>query len=235
MVTSTVTKAWQFTGGAITDTAEEIEAKLALMPEYERDCHLFYRLVISRWHPGPGLAAWRNFGFCVCFDEEEEMELGRQYQMLVRRKCTFKEFYAAYESSTLLALFESKGLRTDFRHLDDVLRGSPLRFKSVWSLKSFVLQEELEATPTLPVAVDYGFVNCKKPADFAALKSLYKKVFQSRQADPIELHEAAIGGRLLEYIETLMKLKQSDSKKFQGLLRNHYPLRTESEFEQPVC
>lgn len=68
--------------------------------------------------------------------------------------------------------------------------------------------------------MDYGFSNCKTEEENVELKDVYRTFFDLRDADPIKLHEAAIEGRLFEYVGGLVKLK----KKFRRLMKNPYPL-----------
>jgi len=137
--------------------------------------------------------------------------------------CTFDEFIAAYESSTLLALTDIKGVcwrleSLDLEALEDILSGPPT--KSVWHLKQFVMEEEVELIPS--VAVDYVFINCKDEEDTLNLKRLYKQILEMPKVKPPELHQAAIKGELFRYAGRLVQLKKK--KKFQCLLKNPYPL-----------
>lgn len=113
------------------------------------------------------------------------------------------------------------------RHLDDVLAGSGSSgHKSVWSLKQFVLAKPEDETkpplPCWPVRADYGFFNCTHAGEVADLKAVYKQFFVDKGGDPILLHNAAITGKIFDYVGVVMKLKG----KFQRLVRNHYPLPT---------
>jgi len=146
--------------------------------------------------------------------------LGQLYLQLLT-KCSFDELCTAYESSRLIALFDAKGLqswRESILYLDDVLAGSPKVNKSVWDLKQYL---ETEKGPLIPsVGVDYGFFNCRGETEREDLEKVYKEFFADYRADPIELHKAAIGGRLFEYVGGFVELKQI----FYRLMNNPYPL-----------
>lgn len=137
----------------------------------------------------------------------------------------FTELHAAYESSSLIALLDSKGLQTERKkivHLEDVLTGSPRVFKSVWYLKQIVMAQDNAMIPS--VAVDYGFINCKGDNEKLALKECYKRYFQDLDGDPLKLHEAAIAGKTLECVEGVVKLNKKDHKIMRRLMKNLYPL-----------
>lgn len=110
-------------------------------------------------------------------------------------------------------------------HLEDVLSGTgSTQTKSVWWLKMFVLVDpDKRIEPVPAVIVDYGFMNCKQPQDREDLKAIYKMFFESGKGDPIALHNAAVAGKIFEYVGGVVKLKN----KFRRLMKNIYPLSTE--------
>jgi hypothetical protein len=210
--------AWRYAGGSLASSLDEIVSTRNSWPEEKRMCFNLCVNLFAGWHPSPDLDLWRVFGFCVCRDERSESSVARLYNNLFA-KCTFDQFYAAYESSTLVSLFRTKGLGSEIRnipHLEALLNGSMAI--SVWDLKQYVLATDRTLIP--PVMVDYGFVNCKSEEEKMVLKEVYRKFFEPYNADPIKLHKAAIGGRLFEYVGTVVKLK----KKFNRLMKNPYPL-----------
>lgn len=218
-------RAWVLLGGSAADSEAAIKAKIATWSEERQTCHAFYVVLVSGWHPAPMQDMWVNFGYCACHHLHEEIALSRIYKELIE-KCTFDDIVAAYETSTLLALFDSKGIH--YQHisgLEDVLAGSPVIFKSVWWLKQFVMAEEDDECVHLQpsVRVDYGFINCKDEDEFDALKRLYKQVLDMPQVDPVQLHHASIQGRLFEYLGGQVNLTKK-KKKFARLLKNPYPL-----------
>ena len=215
---------WQYAGGSASATIEEINAIRATWPRSKQQCFSFCTVILCGWHPRPDNAIWIHFGFCVCENEHTEGPLSRLYSALMA-ECTFHEIYTAYDSSSLVALIDSKGLRharEQILHLDDVLAGSPRVNKSVWDLKQYTAVKEGVVIPS--VAVDYGFVNCNGEGEEQELKEVYEEFFRGfysfRGADPIELHEAAIGGRLYDYVGRFVKLQQ----KFKYIMKNPYPL-----------
>ena len=90
--------------------------------------------------------------------------------------------------------------------------------KSVWNLKQYLATENGPLIPS--VGVDYGFFNCQGETERQDLKKVYMEFFADYHADPIELHKAAIGGRLFDYVRRFVELKQ----KFYCLMNNPYPL-----------
>lgn len=209
-------RAWRFTGGAETDSPAEMRARIDDMPQDRQSCHLFYTLLLSKWHPAPFHELWIPFGFCSCSCEEEEKNLARRYQILIT-KCTFDEFHDAFCSARILDLFRKHGIEADGRYLSDVLQNHDMN-KSVWDLKQFAIQTEGKIVNS--VACDYGFMNCKKDAEIQALKKVYRTFFERHDADPLALHDAALRGDIFGYLGSLMKL----NAKYERLMKNPYPL-----------
>jgi hypothetical protein len=220
-----VVGAWRFIGGSERDSAEEIRAAIARKPADEQKCHCLYALLLSKWRPPLGLDLWIDFGFASCTSQEEEMELGVWYQELITM-CTFKEFCDAYRDGCLLDLFHSKGLQVnDHAHLRDLLHGPTYCHKSVWDLKQSILREHStkeESRMPPSVMVDYGFTNCRNDSERRQLKRVYKAFFDSRNGDPLALHEAAIKGNIHGYVSQVVQGLRDP--KFQRLMRNPYPL-----------
>jgi MYND finger len=222
-VNETLLRAWQYADGSPTSTREEIDVARASWPKDKQECFYFCTILLSSWHPSPEQAVWLNFGFCTCRDEHSETPLALLYRRLIALS-SFDELYTAYVSSELIALFDRKGLKHDreqIHHLDDVLAGSPRMTKTVWSLKQYVVLDDIYMSASLPIAIDYGFAKCEGETEMLALKEVYKQFFAHPAADAIKLHEAAIEGRLFEYVGGFVKLK----KKLKRLMNNPYPLR----------
>ncbi|KAG1756132.1 hypothetical protein EDD22DRAFT_912570 [Suillus occidentalis] len=211
-----VLRAWRFTGGAETDSPAEIRARISGMPQDRQSCHLFYTMLLSKWHPAPFHEFWIPFGFCSCSCEEEEMNLGGRYQILIT-KCTFDEFHDAFCSARILDLFRKYGIQADDRYLSDVMQNHDMN-KSVWDLKQFAIQTEGKIVNS--VACDYGFMNCRKDAEIQALKKVYRTFFERHDADPLALHDAALRGDIFGYLGSMMKL----NAKYERLMKNPYPL-----------
>ena len=223
-------RAWQHIGGRplLNGTAlEDINFEKATWPERKRDCFDLCVLVLSGSHPNPSLRIWLSFGFCTTQNQFDEMQLGIAYRTLVM-KCSFEEFYQAYDSCSLIQLFSSKNINLEScgLHLADFLANSPRMNKSVWSLKQFVEADELDGVPVPSVRVDYGFFNCQNKEEEVQLKEVYKKVFdENSDGDPLKLHKACIQGKIYDYVRMTLKLKKRDqSSLFRRLMRNIYPL-----------
>ncbi|KAI0692175.1 hypothetical protein C8T65DRAFT_745238 [Cerioporus squamosus] len=146
---------------------------------------MFVSVALSSKRPNPFLPSWLTFGFVSVNCGGAELGLGGLYQDLVKR-CTFEEFCAAYETSTVPALFESKGLGRRDRLFCDVMSGSPRTWKCVWRLKHYIDQlasskPDSPPKPTPEVLRDYGYGNCKGLAEWKLLDDLYTKLFAGEQ------------------------------------------------------
>lgn len=219
-----LTRGWQYAGGPSSTTLEEIKAITATWPEHKQTCFALCTGLPFHWYPSPEYNGWLEFGFCACPDERMEGSVYRLYLELMER-CSWSEIYAAYDSSSLVALFDSKGLKAERQkipHLGDVLSGSPRVFKSVWYLKQTVGTEDGILVPS--VAVDYGFVNCQGKSERLLLRECYKRFFQSVDGDPITLHNAAISGKTFECVGGVVKLKKKERKMMCRLMKNPYPV-----------
>ncbi|KAF8558321.1 hypothetical protein OG21DRAFT_1504373 [Imleria badia] len=218
---SAISTAWRYTEGSELDSVEEIEAAIARKPEEEQKCHGMYVFLFSKGLPPPELDIWVDFGFASCKSHQEELELGTRYRKLITT-CTFKEFCEAFRAHALLGLFHFKGVPNDHRYLGELLGGDWK--KSVWYLKQSVRQEDStnERSNMHPaVLVDYGFMNCRNGLEWLHLKRVYKAFFDSRNGDPIALHEAAIQGNIHGYVSTVVDLRDPMVKR---LMQNPYPL-----------
>jgi hypothetical protein len=219
-VHDSMVRAWRYADGSPTTPLEEMTKIRDTWPETKQNCFYFCRLLFSNLHPSQEQDIWVDFGFCAPQSEWDERSVAALYYRLITA-CTFDEFHTAFSSSSLIALFHAKGLGADLRnirHLEDVLKHCSVSRKSVWKLKQYVLAEKIRLVPS--IAVDYGFINCKSEEEQNKLKEVYKAFFDLRHADPIGLHEAAIGGRLFDYVGGFMKLP----KKCKRLMKNPYPL-----------
>ncbi|OSX59442.1 hypothetical protein POSPLADRAFT_1150628 [Postia placenta MAD-698-R-SB12] len=195
-------------------------------PESKSTCHGFCGITLSDWHPSPTAKTWVTFGFCVCPNEYAESNLAIMYKTLFQR-CTFDEFWHAYDESSLIALFDRHGLKEDrlrIPNLEIVLKGSPRGFYSVWYLKQFVVDETESVSPPLSVCVDYGFDKCNSSSLLEDLKGIYKLLFLEAHVDPVKLHEVCIAGDLFGFASGFIKFKKAEKKKFARLMKNPYPL-----------
>ena len=156
-----------------------------------------------------------------------EAQLGAAYYRLFK-SCSFEEFYQAYDSCSLVQLFNSKNIDLDQFgwHLADFLANAPYANNSVWDLKQFVVADMPDAIPVPSVKVDYGFLNCRNEEEEVQLKNVYMKFFEEdTNGDPLKLHDACLQGKTYDYIRTTLKLKGKDqSPLFRRLMKNPYPL-----------
>lgn len=211
-------KLWDFLG-------QERKAHSSTWPRERKVCASLYRLLLSEFHPPPSTPKeYITFGFCVARDMYIEMSIARLYKALIRR-CSFEEFCDAYESSSLIAFMESKGItdrRSLPRHFEHIMQ-SRVSHESVWDLKQFIYGGEMvELIPS--VTCDYGFMQCRSPEDLTALTTVYKVAFDHKDFDEMELHSHCIQGKTLEYVSRFQRLTKKDKKRFGHLMKNPYPL-----------
>ncbi|KAI0737745.1 hypothetical protein C8Q80DRAFT_1222771 [Daedaleopsis nitida] len=194
--------AWNFLGKSPRASIADIKAYRVGSSAEVRACFDLYSHLLCSFRPTPAMFLWVSFGFVEA--------LSRDYQTLIRR-CTFGEFCTAYTSSSIPALF-------------DRYRITPRGHKSVWDLKHYVDQLLAGDEPPLipPVRCDYGYGNCRNASEVTLLDELYKMLFRKR-VDPLALHEACVGGELLEFAKKHVKLSPSTAK-YARLLKNPYPL-----------
>lgn len=109
----------------------------------------------------------------------QRVQLGNVYHELLTR-CSFEEFYQAYESCSLVQLFNSKNINLQRfgPHLTGFLADAPHVNKSVWNLKQFVVAHESNGLPVPSVQADYRFSNCRNEEEVLQLKDIYKKIFE---------------------------------------------------------
>jgi hypothetical protein len=130
-----------------------------LKPSAKRRAFILLAEALHRAHPNPVEENWETFGFSTCYDELEENLLAGLYQRLLRKKlytdigkyarsfldthkiesASFKEFWRANETSSLIQLMDSKGYKEDrlqFPFLKEFLSApSQGPQPSVWFLK----------------------------------------------------------------------------------------------------
>ncbi|RPD67486.1 hypothetical protein L227DRAFT_25649 [Lentinus tigrinus ALCF2SS1-6] len=197
-------------------------------PKHKGVAFFFVSTILTGMHPAPDQVPWLTFGFVA----GHELRYSRSYAELIRC-CTFEEPREAYEASSIPALFARHGIVSVARDrlFLDVMSGSPIVFKSVWSLKQYV-DQVASASPDQPplpepaVMCDYGFGNCKNAEEWKLLDELYKKLFakgEYGEMDPLALHAACIKGELLEFVKGFVKLSPWTAK-YTRLLKNPYPL-----------
>ncbi|KAI0031655.1 hypothetical protein K488DRAFT_51680 [Vararia minispora EC-137] len=219
--------AWTFLGQPSSSANGKINTYFRSLPAYAKQCFLFYGSLCAQQQPGPG-RTWIGFGFCAAKDLYEECQLARDYYQLIHL-CTFDEFCSARSSCSLPDLFKAYGIKSSLGILNTVCR--PVR-QSVWDLKEYitlVYEYGVDADgepilPPRPVSVDYGFVNCAGEREKKKLQELYKRYFSLSMADPLELHNAAIAGRLYKHMAEDKNIILEPKKLYMRLLQNPYPL-----------
>ena len=192
-------------------------------PKSKQDSFALYSLLLQDYHPDPSTQLYKNFGFCTGSGLAAERILPQLYKQLIS-KCTFTEFWTSYQSNNLLTLLEAKGIKKHQwpEHFETFMTNYFAHgwCWSVWDLKIFLLGKETD--PPRSVSVDYGFIHCDIP-QMVALKGIYERLLYDilLPADPMELHQACIEGRLYDFASKY--LGELDSM-YRILMKNPYPL-----------
>src|ERR1700733_11186799 len=94
--------------------------------------------------------------------------------------------------------FDAKGPRAQNGKGEDSQSRCPQRVASNFQIRLAFetnhCRRDGEFVPS--VFVDYGFVNCRTEEERLELREMYRRIFDHYQADPVQLHEAAMSGRL---------------------------------------
>lgn len=164
---------------------------------------LFSYWALNGWYPGPQSSLWITFGFCTCKHRYEEGALGHWYSVLVKA-CGIEALYKALKARTIFGLFERFGLgqqAASFPYLACFL--SDATFLSVWFLKQYCEVGKAEHMDVLWQT--YGFMHCGSSAlRREKLKQVYARYFEARGGDPLELHDAAVQGRLFDHVSSVI-------------------------------
>ena len=222
-----------------------------LQPQAKGHSYNLLAQMLQRCSPNPTEETWYSFGFVTCRSRGEESMLVDLYQLLLTttdgsffyefhnrrrgtiRPATFTQFWKAYESSTLIQLMDSKGLR-EFRSrlpfLEVFLSTPPAKPRpSVWDLKQFLeIRDPIDYPPMPSVSVEYGFANCRTSEETCMLMEIYDQVLGS--VNPLQLHEACVAGALFRFAGDYVQMEEQWSL----LMRNPYPFEIveETEMEQ---
>ncbi|KAI6028949.1 hypothetical protein EDC04DRAFT_3142747 [Pisolithus marmoratus] len=198
-----------------------------LVPDAKRKSFLLYAILLNGWHPNPNHSdkfiqdLYYTFGFCLCSDIHSKRALGTLYTMLIF-KCSFQDFWLAYQSHSLISLMDAKGLRRarqNIQYLESFLKIRPNEWcPTVWHLRLFTQSQA--SLPGRYVASDYGFFNCETVEEHFSLKETYKRLLQNPNLDPMELHTACIKGELYSFARTYLPNLQP---RFRKLMKNSYP------------
>lgn len=216
-----------------------------LEPDAKGHCYQLLATALHMAYPNPIEENWYNFGFATCYDKWQEGQLGGLYPRLLlgnklyedvpnnswilspqrdkSQTTSFREFWHAYESGSLIQLMDSKDLkemRSGFPFLERFLSVPPFGpHPSVRSLKQFiVINNPTEFPPNRTLEVDYGFMNCQTFEEICILMEIYKRLLQ--KANPLELHEACLAGGLFEFARKFHQMDEGHRR----LVRNFYSL-----------
>lgn len=200
-----------------------------LVPEAKSKSFMLYALLLNGCRLDPSIHfdaiskdLYFDFGFVTGCGSEGEQLLHSVYRSLIS-KCSFREFWTAFQSNTLVALMDAKGLgpmHKGVRHFESFMTiGRNHWCPTVWLLKSFVNFPDTVAP--LSVTVDYGFFNCKTAEEVLSLKEVYRDLFTYAAVDPLELHVACTRGKLYDFARAYKPYLQP---RFKRLMTNIYPL-----------
>lgn len=200
-----------------------------LVPEAKCKSFMLYALLLNGCRLNPSIQfdaiskdLYFDFGFVTGCGSKEEQILYSVYRSLIS-KCSFREFWTAFQSNTLVALMDAKGLgpmHKGVRHFEGFMTtGRNHWCPTVWLLKTFVNFPDMVAP--LSVTVDYGFFNCKTPEEVLSLKEVYRDLLQYPVVDPMELHAHCTRGKLYDFACAYKPYLQS---RFKRLMTNVYPL-----------
>jgi hypothetical protein len=130
-------------------------------------------------------------------DKSMERHFGDIYhQIMPKPRCSFTEFWKAYDRGSLPSLFRKYGLEREMKqvtpHFAEFI-SSRFMHPSVWTLMNHLavlteVEQDQEISP--PIMADYGFMFCRSTRQKNALLKAYKKVLLV--ADPLDLHQACI-------------------------------------------
>ncbi|KZS91172.1 hypothetical protein SISNIDRAFT_457175 [Sistotremastrum niveocremeum HHB9708] len=170
------------------------------------ECWTFFNL---KTIPRPHEPAYLRLGYCAGQTEDEFDYIADLYDAL-SKECYVDELTAAYTSSSIIRLFEEKGLGPRlhrFSRLRDFIqilsRPYNKSFKgTVWELKASLM---MRTTLEPEVGKDWGYHNCKDNSDTyqlsfsLSLLTMGDPTNSNLPGDPMGLMKAAAEGRLFDY------------------------------------
>jgi len=161
-------------------------------------------------------------------DKSMERHFGTLYhQIMPKPRCSFTEFWKAYDRESLPSLFRKYGLEREMKevtpHFAEFISNRFVH-PSVWILMNHLaalteVEQDQEISP--PVMADYGFMFCQSTRQKNALLKAYKKVLLV--ADPLDLHQACVRGQLWSFCSQVVP---DLDKGLQSVMRNFYPLHS---------
>ncbi|KAI0774669.1 hypothetical protein BD413DRAFT_535572 [Trametes elegans] len=237
-VSRSIRAAWVKTGGPPGDSLNVIQNKIMLLSPARKACHILYRGLVNSVHPHPIQDEWVSFGFVSTVAEKEEHVLGVAYLALASA-CSFEEFCTAHERAGMPALFERYGLQCSPFFRDVMAQGPSVR-KSVWDLKQYAADAPAAGARVeliRPVWADYGYMFAQDEAESQLLDGVYRRYFTHARANPPDLHQACVQGRLFAYLQDfgLWTPAGREAELLRDrLLRNMYPLSFLEDAEEPT-
>ncbi|KAG6328817.1 hypothetical protein ID866_10273 [Astraeus odoratus] len=202
-----------------------------LTPRAEQQLFILYAMLLIGYHSDPSVEGLSRdlcfkFGFVASRGLEGEKVLPCLYQTLIS-KYSFKEFWTAFQSNTLIALMDANGLKEErkrIQYLDAFLEMKPGDWcPSVWHLRLFMHTADVD--PPRHITIDYRFFNCNTVEEKFALEDVYEGLLNSPEVDPMELHAACIKGKLHDFA---CWYRPNLEQRFEWLMKNTYSLSMEN-------
>ncbi|KAF2786246.1 hypothetical protein K505DRAFT_368393 [Melanomma pulvis-pyrius CBS 109.77] len=199
-----------------------------LQPKAKRDTLLLVGGLARRQNPHPNWDCYLDFGYVACTSPDEMQTLGGLYHAMLSdtarglKPQAFENLWQALDRDALVALIESHeyldALREALPQLELFLTVPRARRPSVWRLVQYLRVRDCTDEPGEALARDYGFAHCNRDREgIAALKQMYARVLE--RAAPLDLHEACVRGRLVEFAE---EVGVQVGPRFRRLMQNPY-------------
>ncbi|KAI6037932.1 hypothetical protein EDC04DRAFT_2604460 [Pisolithus marmoratus] len=216
------------------DLADREKEPHQLVPEAKRKSFMLYAILLNGHYPNISTESdaickdlYFDFGFVTGCGSEAEQFLPLVYRTLIS-KCSFTQFWTAFQSHSLIALMDANGLgpeRKEVQHFEAFMKMKPKdQCPAVWHLRCFV--HSPNADPPSSVTEEYGFLNCQTIEQKISLKGVYKELLESLRVVPMELHLACTKGTLYDFA---LRHKPNLERRFKGLMINRRPLQENAQ------
>jgi hypothetical protein len=173
-----------------------------LRPASKQDAFLLLNAVLCGKLVPYHTNAYYVFGFVATQNQDEERRLADLYAALLHDApsppAIFHALTQGVANNTLVDIFAAHGFPTftvSLPHVAAFLSTPPATRPTVWRLKQF-MHDKANTEPPACLRRDYGFKYCRMRDEVQSLKDLYARVL--RVAQPRELHDACVKGRLFD-------------------------------------
>jgi hypothetical protein len=173
-----------------------------LLPAPKQDAFLLLNAVLRGKLVPYHTNAYYVFGFVATQNQDEERRLANLYAALLRDApsppaifCALTQGVAKNTLVDIFATHDFPAFAVSFPHVAAFLSTPPATRPTVWRLKHF-MHDKANTEPPACLRRDYGFKYCRMREEVQSLKDLYARVL--RVAQPRELHDACVKGRLFD-------------------------------------